>query len=80
MADTLMVYAFFTARFTLVMPILSVIALEIFVLSILLRIEIFADPTELFFASTTLIKMAGCCPIENREILENNKIRESLNI
>jgi hypothetical protein len=24
--------------------------------------------------------MAGCCPIEKIEILDNNKIRESLNI
>jgi hypothetical protein len=50
------------------------------VLSILFRIEIFAKPTGLFLASTTFIKTASCCPIENREILENNKIKESLNI
>jgi len=54
--------------------------LDILVLSILFTIEIFAKPTGLYLASTTLIKIAVCCPIEKMEILENNKIKESLNI
>jgi hypothetical protein len=62
------------------MPILSVIALVIFVLSILFTIEIFANPTGLFFASTTLIRMAGCCPIEKIEILERSRMNKGLKI
>jgi hypothetical protein len=80
MADTLIVYAFFAARLIFVIPMLSVIALEIFVLSILFRIVIFANPTGLFFASTTLIETACCWPIEKMETLKNNKRNESLNM
>jgi hypothetical protein len=50
------------------------------VLSNLLTIEIFAKPTGLYLASTTFIKIDCCCAFEISVKLENNKMKESLNI
>jgi hypothetical protein len=59
---------------------LSEIELTLLVVSDLLTTKIFAKPTGLFFASTTLIKIEVCCANERLVKLENSKISESLKI